>query len=734
MLPTPTIGREGDLTAICAAVSEAGTRLLTLTGPGGSGKTRLSIAAATELMSQFECGAAFVALAAITDPNLVLGAITDVLGVRESPGVSLYSSLAAFLREKSLLLVLDNFEQVADAATLVADLLDACPGVKVLASSRARLRVRGEYEYSVLPLPTPDESALLALDELAQVPAVQLFVERTQAVRPGFALTAENAGAVAGLCLRLEGLPLAIELAAARARVLAPQAMLERLENRLRLLVGGPHDLPERHQTMRAAILWSYDLLTPEEQTLFRRLAIFSGGCTFDACAAICDGEHDLNLAVSDGLDALVGDSILRREVLADGGVRFQMLETIRELASERLGASDDAERTACRHAEYYRDVAESASPSLRGADRKPTLQRLRRERDNLRQVLNWAIKRGDSELGLRVVAALDWWYRSEAPAEGQRWGEAVLALSPDAKPSAERAATLASVGAMLRLQGNQVGARDWLEASVTTWRDLNDPVGLGHALALMGWSLTTHPSEASAALEESIELLRTSGSSWDLAFALLAQGMVCIAGGDVKTAREVLGECVDLERVHKDAWLAGQALFYLGRLEAHAGALEAAISRYRASLAIFQEVGDKFYTTTVLLDLAVASLLSGDFERTAALCVEGLALSRSEGLLTGMAMHLTGLAAVISHLGDAAQAARLFSAGDALRERLDFQLGSFRAAYQGYIDSMRARLGPVAFDVAWSQGRRLPLNDAVAEALSTIKDLGVGAQTSGSN
>lgn len=726
-LPTRTIGRERELAAIRDLIGDPETRLVTLTGPGGSGKTRLSIAAATLLAKDFECGAAFAPLASITDPEHVLDAIAESVGVHESPGMSLRPALLAFLSERSLLLVLDNFEQVPDAATLVAELLDGCPELKVLATSRAVLRIRAEREFPVVPLPIPNRPNHSSLDRLAAVPAVQLFVERTRAVRPNFALTLDNAASVAELCIRLEGLPLAIELAAARSRVLTPQAMLERLGDRLKLLVGGPRDLPERHQTMRAAILWSYDLLSPVEQTLFRRLAIFSGGCTIDSCESICDPEGGLGLDVLEGLDLLVGHSVLSQDEQSEGEPRFRMLETIRELAREQLEASGEAEMIARLHATFYRDLAESYSVLLKGRERKLTVERLRLERDNLRQALSWAISRGDANLALGLVAALDWWFRSEAPAEGQRWAEAALAADREAKPSAERAAALASVGAMLRVQGNQAGAREWLEDSVATWRKLGDPLGLAHALALQGWSLTAHPAEATAALSECITLFRENGSAWDLAFGLLTQGMVCLANGDVPAARTVLDECVHLEREHNDAWLAAQALLYLGRLEAHAGALDIAVSHYKASLSIFDEIGDSYFTTVVLLDIAITSLLNGDLEGTAELCVEGLALSRRDGLLTGLSMHLTGLAAVIFHLGDVAQAARLFSAGDALRERLDFQIGSYREAYQRYINSMRSALGDPSFEAAWEEGRTLLIDDAVAEALSAITDLGVG-------
>lgn len=727
-LPTRTIGRERELAEICGALSGGETRLLTLTGPGGSGKTRLSIAAATVLAKEFEWGAAFVSLASLADPELVLGAIVEAVAVHESPGTALRDSVKAFLREKSILLVLDNFEQVTEAAPLVAELLDACPALKVLVTSRAALRLRAEREHPVVPLPVPNGPRFPPLERLARVPAVQLFVERAQAVRPNFSLTTENAAAVAELCIRLEGLPLALELAAARSRVLTPQAMLERLDNRLRLLVGGPRDLPARHQTMRAAITWSYELLTTPEQTLFRRFAVFSAGCTLDACEAVCDGDHELGVDVLEGLDALVGHSLVKQEEQPDGELRFRMLETIRDLARERLEASGEAETIGRLHATFCRSLAEATAPLLKGAERKATLQRLRDERDNLRQALAWAVARGEASLAMRLVAALDWWYRSEAPTEGQRWGEAALGLAGAATPSAERAAALAFLGGMLRVQGHQPVARRYLEESVVIWRGLGDRLGLAHALALLGWSLTAHPAEASAALEECVALFREVGTPWDLAFALLTQGMVHIAGENVPAARAVLDECIALEPIHGDAWLAAQSLLYLGRLEAHAGALDAAASRYEASLAMFEQIADKFYIMVVLSSLAVTSLLQGDLERTAQLCAEGVMLSRREGLSIGLAANITGLAIVIFHRGPAALAARLFSAGDALREQLDYPVTSQKATYQQHIDAMRAALGNSAFEAAWMEGRALPIEDAIAEALAAIRDLGTGA------
>jgi len=402
------------------------------------------------------------------------------------------------------------------------------------------------------------------------------------------------------------------------------------------------------------------------------------------------------------------------------------MLETIRELANERLQASGESAAIAQLHASYYRDLAESVSPLLKGLERSSTRQRLRAERDNFRQVLTWAIGRDDAALGLPLMAALDWWYRSEAPSEGQRWGEVVLRLASAGSATAERAAVLASVGAMLRLRGDHPAARRYLEESVAIWRDRNEPLGLAHTLALLGWSLISHPAEALAVLEECITLLRAVGSTWDLAFALMTQGMIHIARGDPNAAKSVLDECIGLEHLHQDAWLAAQALFCLGRLEAAAGAHDTAAGYYEASLVVFQEIGDKFYIMLVLLDLALVALLKKELSRTVRLCVQGLALSQAEGLLIGLAINVNLLAAVIFERGDPLRAVRLFGAGDALRQRLELQLGSFQEAYERYIDAMRAALGDVEFERVWQAGQSLPIEEAAAEALQAIRDLGL--------
>ena len=425
--PTPLVGREREVAEITDRVRSEEVRLLTLTGPGGTGKTRLALQAAADLLEEFEDGVFFVALATITDPELVPSTIAGPLGVKESAEQPLIESLKSYLQEKHLLLVLDNFEQVVQEAPVVGELVAACPKLKALATSRTPLRLYSEQEYPIPPLALPDPKLLPPVKVLTQYEAVRLFVERARAVKADFSVTNENAPAVAEICARLDGLPLAIELAGARIRMLSPQAMLTRLGNRLKLLKGGARDLPTRQQTLRGAIDWSYDLLEEEEKTLFGRLSVFSGGRTLEAIEEICDPEGDLDAL--EGVESLLQKSLLRREEGVGGESRFVMLETVHEYARERLEASDEAEETRRLHAEYFLALAEEAEPELSGADQLACLERLEAEHDNLRAALSWSLEK-EPETALRLAGALArFWEMRARFLEGSSWLEAALRL-----------------------------------------------------------------------------------------------------------------------------------------------------------------------------------------------------------------------------------------------------------------------------------------------------------------
>src|SRR5918999_2099459 len=392
MQPTPLVGREREVEDVRGRLLAPEVRLLTLTGPGGTGKTRLALQAAADLLDEFEDGVFFVALATLTDPTLVASTVAQVLGVRESGDQPLIEGVKDYLKDKLLLLVLDNFEQVLEAAPLAGELLSA-PRLKVLATSRIPLAVYGEHEYAVPPLAVPDPKRLPGLEALSQYEAVRLFIERARAAKADFAVTSENAPAVAEICARLDGLPLAIELAAARVKLLPPGAMLGRLGRRLKLLTGGARDLPERQRTLRGAIAWSHTLLEEGEKTLFARMAIVSGGRTLEAVEAVCDAEGDLPVDAFEGVSSLLDKSLLRQEEGPEGEPRFVMLETIHEFAREKLGQSAEAEEIKRTHAQYFLTLAEEAYAELRGPHQLEWLERLEAEHDKMRAALSWAME-----------------------------------------------------------------------------------------------------------------------------------------------------------------------------------------------------------------------------------------------------------------------------------------------------------------------------------------------------
>src|SRR5829696_5546433 len=520
--PTPLVGREKEVSEVCDLLRGEATRLLTLTGPGGTGKTRLALQAAADLLDEFSDGTFFVQLATLTEAELFISAVAETLGVKETGELPLGESLEDYLDQRQLLLVLDNFEQVLGAEPTVTELLTAAPGLKVLATSRTPLRLYGEKEYAVPPLSVPDVRHLPDLKTLSQYEAVRLFIERAKSAKVDFEVTDESAPAVAEICVRLDGLPLAIELAAARIKMLPPKAMLKRLGSRLKLLTGGARDLPERQRTLRATIEWSHALLDEGERVLFGRLAVFSGGRTLEAIEAICDAEGDLPVEAFDGLSSLLAKNLIRQEEGPGGEPRFVMLETVHEYAREKLGESSEAEEIKRVHAQYFLTLAEEADPELRGQDQLEWLERLEAEHDNMRAALSWALGCKEAEVALRLGGALWWfWWMRGYYSEGRRWLPEALAMDGRGSPEV-RAMALAGAGALAEEQGDydraQEACQEGLELLANEGREASE--AKQNLLERLGWvaCLREEYGQATALYEEGLALSREMSDTWWIA------------------------------------------------------------------------------------------------------------------------------------------------------------------------------------------------------------------------
>ncbi|MFN2589724.1 MAG: adenylate/guanylate cyclase domain-containing protein [Actinomycetota bacterium] len=614
---TSFVGRGQELEQ--ARLVLADTKLLTLTGPGGTGKTRLSIQLATEVRDEFDDGAWFVPLAPITDPALVPSAIAEALGLAEVRGETrpALERVVEHLRDREALLVLDNFEQILGAADAVSRILHADPAVKVVVTTREPLRMYGEREFPVPPLALPDPKHLPALEALSHYEAVALFIDRASAVKPDFAVTNENAPAVAEICARLDGLPLAIELAAARIRVLTPDGILARLGDRLALLQGGARDLPARQQTLRQAIAWSHDLLSDSERRSFARLGVFMGGWTLEDAEAVLGPAGDLGTDVLEAVESLVDKSLVVTRDAA-GGARFDMLETIRAFAVERLEEDDEAD-VRRRHAEAYLALAEQALPHLTTRDARRWLDRLEPEHDNVRAALEWAIGRPEPKLALSLVTAMwRFWQMRGHLQEGRMWADRALSLPGVQDHPRERAEAVEAAGGLAYWQFDidafPLLYQDALEAAET----LGDPTLIANAHYNLSFTFQQdeYSPDAAAHLEKSLELYERLGDRDGIAKVQWSSSNQDLLRSDLESARTRLSVALDLSQAVGNDFLYGWSLFQLGGIEHRDGRFDAAAAAFRDSLRIFAEVDDVTGILFNLEGLATLALGGGDAER----------------------------------------------------------------------------------------------------------------------
>jgi predicted ATPase len=721
---TSFVGRERERAAVKHLLFT--TRLLALTGSGGAGKTRLALQVAAEELEEFPDGVWLAELASLSDPLLVPHAVASALRVREQSDRPIMASLSEFLQFKHVLLVLDNCEHMIQASADLADaLLRTCPSLRILVTSREPLGIGGELAYRVPSLDVPDLRDLPPLERLVEHEAIRLFVERASFALPTFRVTEQNALAVAQVCSRLDGIPLAIELAAARVKALAVERIAARLDDRFQLLTGGSRAALPRHQTLRGAMDWSYDLLSEQERTLFRRLSVFAGGFTLEAAEAVCSGDVVDQHEILDLLSHLVDKSLVGAEG-QDGDIRYRQLETIRKYARVRLAEANETSHVQRRHRDFFLVLASDAEPQLMGAEQAVWLNSLEREHDNLRAALE--ASRDDSpEATFRLTGALWWfWFVRGYWNEARRWLDWLEAALPEhlSVSPAARAKAAYGAGLVAHRLGELERAEAFSQASLTLSREIDDKPGVAFSLFVLGTlALTREGDDTRAAdlLEESQALFRELNHTWGLARALNSLGVGAQKQGDHERAERSFKESMMLSRAIHDRWGVAKSLNRLGELARVRGDHPQARAYYDNALALCRELGDKAGAGTVLSNLGYVELHEGNLPRAAESFRESLLIFRDLGFRRIMGLGLVGLAGLARARGHPVEAAKILAAANTVLEKeppVDTTEALEEAYYHHAVAAVRADLEDFVFTSAWTEGKAMSLGQAVEFAL----------------